>query len=180
MANQGVSVPLTPFAQDVGPARRVMSAPVASLMGDILSDSKARSLEFGDYSVLNFPVQTAAKTGTSSDYRDSWAIGFNARYTVGVWLGNLDQQAMDGVTGSTGPALLLRSVFSELNRGQDTQSLGIDRGLIKEELCIDTRTLPSPEPRLRDLQRMVCNRDAAGHTNSAGRSASHSFQTSRQ
>jgi penicillin-binding protein 1C len=41
-------------------------------------------------------------------------LGFNARYTVGVWLGNVDQSPMDGVTGSLGPALVLRGIFANL------------------------------------------------------------------
>ena len=97
-------------------ARRVYSAEAASLVANILSDADARALEFGRDSVLAFPVQTAVKTGTSSDFRDAWAVGFNYRYTVGAWMGNLDQTPTDGVTGSTGPALLLRSVFAELTR----------------------------------------------------------------
>jgi len=32
------------------------------------------------------------KTGTSSDYRDAWAVGFNDKYTVGVWLGIPDER----------------------------------------------------------------------------------------
>ena len=32
----------------------------------------------------------AYKTGTSYGYRDAWAIGYNARYTVGVWVGRPD------------------------------------------------------------------------------------------
>ncbi len=79
----------------------------ASLVANILADADARALEFGRDSVLAFPVQTAVKTGTSSDFRDAWAVGFNYRYTVGAWMGNLDQTPTDGVTGSTGPALLL-------------------------------------------------------------------------
>ncbi|MEZ5672434.1 MAG: hypothetical protein R3E08_08605 [Thiotrichaceae bacterium] len=43
--------------------------------------------------------------------------GFNHHYTVGVWLGNLDdQKAMSQVSGATGAVLILRSMFAELNR----------------------------------------------------------------
>jgi penicillin-binding protein 1C len=53
--------------------RRIFSADIASLVADILSDPAAREKEFGWNSILNFPHQTAVKTGTSSDYRDAWA-----------------------------------------------------------------------------------------------------------
>ena len=67
------------------------------MIGHILSDPQARTLEFGQGSLLRFPIQTAVKTGTSSDYRDAWAVGYNDRYTAGVWMGNLDRPAMQGV-----------------------------------------------------------------------------------
>jgi penicillin-binding protein 1C len=118
--------------------RRIFSPETASLIGNILADNEARRLEFGNGSLLRFPIQTAVKTGTSSDYRDAWAVGFNYRFTVGVWTGNLDQQAMDGVTGSTGSALILRSVFAELNRHQDTRPLYFSPRLIKVDICRDS------------------------------------------
>lgn len=139
LANRGRLRPLRLLADDpAAPALEVVDAPVASLMGDILSDPKARKLEFGEHSVLNLPVQTAVKTGTSSDYRDAWAVGFNARHVVGIWMGNLDQTPTDGVTGSTGPALLLRSVFAELTRGGDSHPLWLSPALEARQICRDT------------------------------------------
>jgi penicillin-binding protein 1C len=119
-------------------ARRIFSAEIASLIGNILSDPEARRLEFGNGSLLRFPVQTAVKTGTSSDYRDAWAVGFNHGFTVGVWIGNLDHAATDGITGAGGPALVLRSVLAELNRHQDTRPLYLSPRLVKAEICRDT------------------------------------------
>jgi penicillin-binding protein 1C len=92
LARQGTYRPLKfiitaePRREDT---RRVFSAETASLIGNILSDPEARRLEFGNGSLLRFPVQTAVKTGTSSDYRDAWAVGFNHGFTVGVWIGVL-------------------------------------------------------------------------------------------
>ncbi|UCD78439.1 MAG: transglycosylase domain-containing protein [Desulfobacterales bacterium] len=138
LAGQGIYRPLK-YLMDEPPrqqdARRIFSAETASLIGSILSDPEARGLEFGHGSLLRFPVQTAVKTGTSSDYRDAWAVGYNFRFTVGVWIGNLDHQATDGVTGSSGPALILRSVFAELNRRQDTRPLYLSPRLVKVEIC---------------------------------------------
>ena len=92
----------------------VLPAPVTSLIASILSDPDARSAEFGGDSVLDLPLPTAVKTGTSSDYHDLWTLGFDDRYTVGVWMGRLDGQATDGLIGSTGPAPVLREIFAHL------------------------------------------------------------------
>ena len=118
--------------------RRIFSPETASLIASILSDPEARRLEFGNGSLLRFPVQTAIKTGTSSDYRDAWAVGFNHRFAVGIWLGNLDHHATDGVTGASGPALILRSVFAELNRHRASRPLYLSPRLVKAEICRDS------------------------------------------
>jgi penicillin-binding protein 1C len=154
LANGGVYRPVTTRFDDAADrrARRVYSAEAASLVANILSDANARSLEFGRDSVLAFPVQTAVKTGTSSDFRDAWAVGFNYRYTVGAWMGNLDQTPTDGVTGTTGPALLLRSVFAELARDTSTAPLYLSPALVRAEICVpmplreaDAECLPRTE-----------------------------------
>jgi len=138
LANRGILIKLTPFADSItGQQMRIFSEESASIISNILSDTDARSLEFGSNSVLNFPVQTAVKTGTSSDYRDAWAIGYNYKYTVGIWMGNLDQTPTDGLTGSTGPALLLRSIFNELTRYQQTRPLYLSPKLIRHDGCLN-------------------------------------------
>lgn len=143
LARNGVYKPLQVLQ---GPAewhedRRVFTREVCSLMGHILSDQDARQLEFSEGGLLDLPAQTAVKTGTSSDYRDAWAVGYNYRHTIGVWMGNLDNFPMRKVTGSSGPALVLRSVFAELTRDQRPQPLNISRRLVRQAVCIDSGLL---------------------------------------
>lgn len=143
LANHGIFRELVSVKDNNRPIKSqpVYTIEAASLIGNILSDPWARRLEFGNSSVLNLPVQTAVKTGTSTDYRDAWAVGFNYRYTVGVWMGNLDRKPMNGVTGSLGPALALRSIFSELNKNADTRDLYLSPKLILKDICIKTDTV---------------------------------------
>lgn len=137
LAQQGKYSALQFLAQPVQyeSEKRIFSPEVSSLIANILSDPWARQREFGYNSVLNIPVQTAVKTGTSSDYHDAWAVGFNYRYTVGIWMGNLDQRPMDGITGALGPALALRSSFALLNAKQTTQPLFLSPRLISQNIC---------------------------------------------
>lgn len=138
LARHGVYQALRVTADHADQAtEQVFSPEVSSIIGNILSDPNARSLEFGHGGNLQLPVQTAVKTGTSNDYRDAWVVGYNHRYVVGIWMGNLDNEPMDMVTGSNGPALVLRSMFAELNRNTETRPLYLSRTLVRNKVCID-------------------------------------------
>ena len=52
----------------------------------------------------------AGKTGTSSENRDAWFIGFSDQLVVGVWVGNDDGRPMAGVTGGGLPAQIFREL----------------------------------------------------------------------
>lgn len=135
LANGGILKPLRAFkGQECETEKRVLPETAATLIGNILSDPLARQLEFGADSILNFPVQTAVKTGTSTDYRDAWAMGYNADFVAGVWLGNLTYEPMLDVTGASGPALLLRSVFTELNKIKNSGPLYLSARLEKKTI----------------------------------------------
>jgi penicillin-binding protein 1C len=140
LARAGVFTPLTAVRSnpDYRTQHIVFDEQVATLIGNILSDADARRLEFGEGGLLDLSIQTAVKTGTSSDYRDAWAVGYNYQFTVGVWMGNLRGNPMQEVTGSTGPALVLRSVFAELVRNLPSKPLYISPLLVKQAVCVAT------------------------------------------
>lgn len=139
LANRGKFRPLKiAFNQQIfDKEKQIYSPETASLIGNILSDPWARSLEFGRGSVLNLPTQTAVKTGTSTDYRDAWAVGYNYKYVVGIWMGNANYDPSDGVTGSVGPSLALRSIFNELTKNSQTKPLFLSPKLIARDVCIN-------------------------------------------
>ena len=85
-----------------GRSQRLFSESTAWLITDILSDRGARYVTFGFDNPLALSHWAAVKTGTSKDMRDNWTIGFNARVTVGVWVGNASGAPMHNVTGITG------------------------------------------------------------------------------
>jgi penicillin-binding protein 1C len=137
LARHGIFRPLalTPNLASPELPRRVYRAEVSSLIANILADPQARRLEFGNGNLLRFPVETAVKTGTSTDYRDAWTLGFSHRYTVGVWMGNVDGQPMQDITGSIGPALALRAIFAELNRYTTSHPLYLSPALTSVTIC---------------------------------------------
>lgn len=98
---------------------RVLERDVCWWVADILSDNQARVLTFGPHSPLRMPFRVAIKTGTSTNYRDNWTIGYTPEFTVGVWAGNFEGQPMDDVSGVTGAAPILRDVFLWLHERQN-------------------------------------------------------------
>ena len=152
LANRGAMRILRTSLRDTAQSgQKIYAAETASIIGNILSDPRARALEFGSDSILNLPVRTAAKTGTSTDYRDAWTVAYNDRYAVGIWMGNLDRTPMKDVTGSTGPALAMRSIFQILNADRDTKSLYLAPTLIERDICTRPAGDPDTCPRRTEL-----------------------------
>ena len=108
------------------------------LISDILSDNAARSAAFGPQSPLRLPFRTAVKTGTSSDFRDNWCIGFTRDFTVGVWVGNFDNSPMRGISGVSGAGPIFNRTMLALHEKHSPCWLQRPGGL--NEITIDTRT----------------------------------------
>jgi penicillin-binding protein 1C len=75
-----------------------MSDPDIFLIQQALSDSKNRARTFGVSSILNSSVALPVKTGTSTDFRDNWAISYGSDAIIGVWVGNSDASPMEDVS----------------------------------------------------------------------------------
>src|SRR5207237_5721621 len=94
---------------------RVFGAAASYIVADIHADRGARALSFGLENPLATRVWSAVKTGTSKDMRDNWCIGFTARYTGGVWVGNFSGAPMRDVSGVTGAAPIWREIVHRLH-----------------------------------------------------------------
>ena len=58
--------------------------------------------------------QIAFKTGTSDGTRDAWAVGFDGRHTIAVWVGRADGASVPGLAGRVSAAPLLFDAFQRL------------------------------------------------------------------
>lgn len=130
LANQGRLSPVhfvkTPQAET---ARQIVNPAAAFIVSDILADATARADAFGTDSALRLPFWAAAKTGTSKAMRDNWCIGFSDRFTVAVWVGNLEGDSMRAVSGTSGAAPVWRDVMLALHRNQAGKAPPMPRGV---------------------------------------------------
>ena len=123
LANGGRFAPIRLRSDDpVGEARQILSPQAAWIVSDIMADPSARAGTFGVDSALRLPFWAAAKTGTSKAMRDNWCVGFSDRYTVAVWVGNLEGDPMKAVSGTSGAAPVWRDVMMALHRNAPGQA----------------------------------------------------------
>lgn len=113
-------------------------------IADILSDKQARAAAFGSAPTLTFPFRVAAKTGTSSNFRDNWCVGFTAEYTVGVWVGNFDHSPMHEISGVSGAGPIFNRVFRALYTHRDAAFSPRPETLQPIEIDIRTGGLAAP------------------------------------
>ncbi|NJL93215.1 MAG: penicillin-binding protein [Anaerolineae bacterium] len=95
---------------------------VAYLITSILSDENARIPSFGRGSSLSIGRPAAAKTGTTTDFRDNWTVGYTPNLVTGVWVGNADNTPMENVTGVSGAGPIwnqfMRECFARAARAE--------------------------------------------------------------
>jgi penicillin-binding protein 1C len=88
------------------PRTRLLTEVAAYYVTDILRHAPAPANAKGG--------EIAYKTGTSYGYRDAWAVGYDGRHTVAVWVGRPDAAATAGLTGRASAAPLLFDAFQRL------------------------------------------------------------------
>lgn len=122
----------------------VLDARIAWLITDILADPFARAPTFGEHSVLRLTRPAAVKTGTTTDFRDNWTIGYTPQLVVGVWVGNANGEPMRGVSGVSGAGPIWRMVMERAHQGMLPRAFARPPGLVQREVCLPSGMLPTP------------------------------------
>ena len=126
----------------VGPL--VLDPRVAYLITDILSDDTARMPGFGEGSMLHLTRPAAAKTGTTTDWRDNWTVGYTPDLVTGVWVGNADNSPMRDVSGISGAGPIWHDFMEEALKGRPALAFPRPSGLVEVEVCALSGLLPNP------------------------------------
>ncbi len=162
LARSGRHAPWRLRAGDASPASDaapdpIFSAETAELIREILSELKRPDMPAAWDLTRDVPA-VAWKTGTSYGHRDAWAVGFSARMTIGVWVGNPDGHPREGISGAEHAAPLLFDLF----RAIDALGGGATRPVSRRSLLIQTvqvcplsRELPGPYCPLRETIRYL-------------------------
>jgi hypothetical protein len=130
---------------------RELSPQEAYLLTNVLSDNNARAAAFGGSSALKLSRKAAAKTGTTTNFKDVWTIGYTPQIVTGVWAGNNDNTPMDGVSSTRGAAPIWHNVMERIyDEGHAERLLGEvaekfrrPPGFTKVEVCAVSGLLPN-------------------------------------
>jgi 1A family penicillin-binding protein len=128
-----------------GPSVRVLSPQTAYLITDILSDDQARIAGFGEGSALRLSRPAAAKTGTTTDWRDNWVVGYTPDLVAGVWVGNADNTPMYNVSGISGAGPIWHDFMEEALLGRPVREFSRPDGLIEADICSVSGLAPGPD-----------------------------------
>jgi penicillin-binding protein 1C len=122
---------------------RVLDERVAYLVTDILADNLARGATFGFNSVLQIGRPAAVKTGTTTDYRDNWTVGYTPELVAGVWVGNANNSPMVNLSGVAGAGPIWHDFMRAALAGKPGGSFSRPEGLVTAEVCVPSGLLPT-------------------------------------
>jgi 1A family penicillin-binding protein len=160
------------------PGPQVMDERVAYLITDILSDNFARAATFGEGSPLRLLRPAAAKTGTTTDWRDNWTVGYTPDLTVGVWAGNADNEPMRHVSGVMGAAPIWHDVMEALHRGRPVREFAEPPGMVHVKVCADSGLPPADDGRLEAWKDASASQSTPASTAQPGQANLPTFQPS--
>lgn len=126
VANRGYGVDAYSVRQVRSPEGRLFAERKSGIRGQLLSTTTALEMQqlmqaavrYGTARLGYFGALSGGKTGTTSDTRDAWFIGYVLNHprgglVIGVWMGNDDNQPMQNVSGGSLPADLYARLISQ-------------------------------------------------------------------
>lgn len=118
--------------------KRVIKETTAFLLTDAMVDCVVR----GTGTMARFNnMSIAGKTGTSTDTKDVWFVGFTPYYTCGVWCGYDNNIKM---SNSDTSKKLWRSVMSRIHENLPSQPFTTPPGIVQATVCRMSGKRPIP------------------------------------
>jgi len=95
-----------------------------------LVDMMKGIVKFGTGKLANLPRPVAGKTGTTSDYRDAWFIGFVPQLVCSAWVGNDDNSPTVKMTGGWVPAMMWKEFMTHATQKMPAQDFKRPKGMV--------------------------------------------------
>ncbi len=121
---------------------QLLSPESAYLVSEMLAQATRPDLPTKFANTYKLP-KIAWKTGTSYGRRDAWCVGYNPRYTIGVWVGNFSGEGVNRLIGAEIATPLLFQIFNALEYDKGGEWFNAPKGLKPRYVCSETGNLPT-------------------------------------
>lgn len=119
----------------------LISREASYIVTNILSQLMRPDLPKNIDNVKNLP-RIAWKTGTSYGRRDAWSIGYNANYTIGVWVGNFSGEGVPELNGTQTATPLLFDIFNSIDTSPNPDWFAPPKEMAYRWVCAETGLPP--------------------------------------
>ena len=133
--------PMWPTKSD-STGSEVISPGAAFLITNVLTQVTRPDLPTNFDNTYHLP-RIAWKTGTSYGRRDAWSVGYNKRYTVGVWVGNFSGAGVPELSGAETATPLLFSIFNSLDYNSPKGWYRAPESVTMRKVCAVSGDIPS-------------------------------------
>lgn len=120
---------------------RIVSEAATFMINEILSKVNRPDFPLNWQSTEHMP-KIAWKTGTSYGRRDAWSIGYNRKYTVGIWTGNFSALGIPELSGANIATPLLFKIFNTIDYDSDEQWFSQPKDCDIRMVCSETGLPP--------------------------------------
>lgn len=121
--------------------KKILSEQSSFMITEILTQLSRPDLPVDWQNTLHMP-KIAWKTGTSYGRRDAWSIGYNNKYTVGVWVGNFSGEGVPELNGADKAAPLLFKIFNAIDYDSEQDWYSMPGGLGFRYVCSESGKIP--------------------------------------
>jgi len=131
------------FSSVTSPAKAFL---ITSLLEGVIERGTAKGLKR-----LGIDFRCAGETGTTSEFRDSWFVGYTTDLLALVWVG-YDDNSPTGLTGAQGAAIIWARFMNLMRPWIQPQEFDVPPGIVEEMICPDSGQLATAHCKERKLE----------------------------
>ena len=137
----GIRPTTPPLIKERGLGGEVCSPESTYLINQILTQITRPDLP-NNYAYTYRMPKIAWKTGTSFGKKDAWSIGYNAKYTVGVWIGNFSGEGVPELSGANIATPLLFDIFNTIDYNSSSKWFKSPENMAMRKVCAESGDVP--------------------------------------